>query len=139
METTNIRVSQSGEIFLVLPNQKPRRIGWLNENGDTFHTQRNPVKHFHRSSKSYGFNYELLRDGNFSRVIVHLPFGEQLETTRTQIMEKGFFLYFKEQGFEKQRFLSLSEFGKEQAEQTEKRLKQQQAKDNQQNLFSEVA
>lgn len=139
MEASNIRVTQSGEIRLALPNQKPRNIGWFNENGDTFHCQRNPAKHLHLSSHSYGFNYELLRDGNFSRVIVHLPFGEQLETTRKHILEKGFFLYFKQQGFEKQRFLSLSDFGKEKAEQTTKELMQKYVKDTQQNLFSEVA
>ncbi|MDD8018603.1 MAG: hypothetical protein PHP42_09540 [Bacteroidota bacterium] len=139
METSNIRVTQSGEIFLYLPNQKPKKIGWFNENGDTFHTQRNPAKHFHRNSNSYGFNYELLRDGNFSRVVVHLPFGEHLETSREHILENGFFLYFKEQGFEKQRFLALSEFGKEKSEEREKRLREREAKDNQQTLFSQVA
>lgn len=139
METSNIRVTQSGDIRLYLPNQKPRTIGWLSDDGKTFHTQRNPAKHCHHDSNSYGFNYELLRDGNFSRVVVHLPFGEQLETTRQHILEKGFFLYFKEQGFEKQRFLSLSEFGKEKAEQTENHLKKQQAIENQQNLFGEAA
>lgn len=139
METSNIRVTQTGEIRLYLPNQKPRKIGWFSNDGNTFHTERNPTKHLHRNSHSYGFNFELLRDSNFTNVVVHLPFGEILETTREYILENGLFLYFKEQGFEKQRFLVVDDFGKEKAEQFERELKQKYVKETQQNLFSEVA
>jgi len=139
METSNIRITQKGEVHLVLPNQKPRNIGWFSDNGNTFHTQRNPAKHLHRNSNSYGFNYELLRDGNFSRVIVHLPFGGLLETTRIHILKKGGFLHFKVRGYERQRFLALSDFGREKAIQTENLLTPIQPKASQQNLFKEVA
>lgn len=139
METSNIYITPSREVRLSLPNQKPRNIGWLSEDGQTFHTQRNPAKHYYRNSDSYGFNYELLRDGSFFFVNVHLPFGEVLQTTRNHILNKGFFLFFKQQGYEKQKHLALTQFGKEKAEQTEKELMQKQAKKSQQNLFSEVA
>ncbi len=139
METTQLRVSDSGEIRLTLPNQKPRNIGWFNDNGDTFHCQRNPAKHLHYKSESYGFNYELLRDGIFVWVIVHLPFNELLVTSRNHILSKGSFLHFANKGFERQIFLPLTEFGIDKARETEKQLKERQAEDAQQNLFGEAA
>ena len=82
METSNIHITPSPEVRLSLPNQKPRNIGWLSEDGLTFHTQRNPEKHFHHQTESIGFNYELLRDGSFHWIVVHLPYGKELITTR---------------------------------------------------------
>ncbi len=139
METTQLRVTNSGEIRLSLPNQKPRNIGWFNNSGDTLHLQRNPAKHLHYKSESYGFNHELLRDGNFTWVFVHLPFNGLLVTTRNHILEKGSFLHFKHKGFEKQIFLPLTEFGIDKARETEKQLKEQEARNTQQNLFGEAA
>ena len=139
METSNIRVAQSGEIRLTLPNQKPRNIGWFSDSGDTFHCQRNPAKHLHYKSESYGFNYELLRDGMFVWVFVHLPFNELLITSRNHILEKGSFLHFKNEGFERQIFLPLTEFGIDRARETEKGLRERVAENAQQNLFGEVA
>jgi hypothetical protein len=139
METTNIRVTQSGEIRLALPNQKPRNIGWFSENGDTFHCQRNPAKHLHYKSESYGFNFELLKDGSFVWVYIHLPFGGLLITSRNHILKNGSFLHFNKVGFEKQIFLSLSEFGIDRARETEKQLVKQNVKTTQQTLFGEVA
>ena len=139
METTHLRVTDSGEIRLTLPNQKPRNIGWLNDSGDTFHCQRNPTKHLHYKSHSYGFNFELLRDGNFVWVIIHLPFNEVLVTSRNHILEKGSFLHFKNEGFERQIFLPLIEFGIDKARETEKQLKERETLSLQQNLFGEAA
>ena len=139
METTQLRVTDFGEIRLTLPNQKPRNIGWLNDSGDSFHSQRNPAKHLHYKSDSYGFNYELLRDGNFVWVIIHLPFNKLLVTSRNHILEKGSFLHFANKGFEKQIFLPLTEFGIDKARETEKRLKERDVRSAQQNLFEEAA
>ena len=139
METTQLRVTDSGEIRLTLPNQKPRNIGWFSDSGDTFHCQRNPAKHLHYKSESYGFNYELLRDGNFVWVYVHLRFNELLVTSRNHILEKGSFLHFANKGFERQIFLPLTEFGIDKARETEKQLKERQAENAQQNLFEEAA
>jgi len=139
METSNIHITPSREVRLSLPNQKPRIIGWLSEDGQIFHTQRNPEKHFHHQSNSVCFNFELLRDGNFKWIIVHLPFGKELLTTRNHILEIGFFLYFKKQGFEKQKALNLLDFGIEKAQVTESHLREKQFKNCQQNLFNEAA
>ena len=139
MEASNLWVTPSGEIRLQLPNQKPRNIGWFSDSGDTFHCQRNPAKHLHYKSQSYGFNFELLRDGNFFWVIIHLPFNELLVTSRIHILEKGSFLHFADKGFERQIFLPLTEFGIDKARETEKRLKEREAGNAQQNLFGEAA
>jgi len=139
METKNLGVTSSGEIRLTLPNQKPRNIGWFSDSGDAFHCQRNPAKHLHYKSGSYGFNHELLRDGKFVWVFVHLPFNELLVTSRNHILEKGSFLHFKSCGFERQIFLSLAEFGIDKARETEKRLKERETGSAQQNLFGEAA
>ncbi len=139
MDTSNIQVTRSGEIRLTLPNRKPRNIGWFDDSGDAFHCQRNPAKHLHYKSESYGFNYELLRDGIFVWVVVHLPFNELLVTSRNHILEKGSFLHFASQGFERQIFLPLTEFGIDKARETEKQLKEREAGNPQQNLFGEAA
>lgn len=139
MEASNLWVTPSGEIRLQLPNQKPRNIGWFSDSGDTFHCQRNPAKHLHYKSQSYGFNFELLRDGNFFWVIIHLPFNELLVTSRVHILEKGSFLHFADKGFERQIFLPLTEFGIDKARETEKRLKEREAGSLQENLFGEAA
>lgn len=139
MEALNVRVNTSGEIRLMLPNQKPRNIGWFSDSGDTFHCQRNPAKHLHNITESFGFNHELLRDGSFKWIVVHLPFGQQLITSRTHVLQKGFFQHYKQQHFERQLFLHLADFGIDRARETEKRLKERQAQNGQQNLFGEAA
>ena len=135
MTCSQLQVTYSGEIRLTLPNQKPRNIGWFSDSGDTFHCQRNPAKHLHYKSESYGFNYELLRDGMFVWVFVHLPFNELLVTSRNYILQRGSFLHFKNEGFERQIFLPLTEFGIDKARETEKVLKEREVRNAQQNLF----
>ncbi len=139
MESSHLRVTHSGEIRLTLPNQKPRNIGWFSDSGEIFHTQRNPAKHLHNLSKSFGFNHELLRDGHFKWIVVHLPLGEQLITSRNHVLTTGFFQHYKKQYFERQMFLHLADFGMERAQETEKQLKEREARNAQQNLFGEAA
>jgi hypothetical protein len=42
METTQLKVTLSGEIRLTLPNQKARNIDWFNESGD--HSTANAIQ-----------------------------------------------------------------------------------------------
>lgn len=110
---------RDGRVMLTLAGKdyKARRhIGDIV--GDTLHVQRDPAKHFFRQFNGYGFSYELMRDGSFERVIVHLPFGETLETTRTHILAKGRMLNFARNKLERQIFLSLDEFGLDRARET---------------------
>lgn len=99
------------KVFLSLPHKtKPVCIGWLSNSGDVFNCNKNPKKHFHRLTGSYGFNYEAMRDGKFSLVLVRLTTGHILKTSRNNILTKGQFLEFKKKQFEKQLFLRLSDF-----------------------------
>lgn len=99
------------KVFLFLPFKKqPRKIGWLTNEGEVFNCWRNPQKHFHHLSNSVGFNYEVMRNGSFSIVLVRLTTGAILKTTRQNILAKGHFLEFKSKGFEKQIFLHLTDF-----------------------------
>jgi len=137
-----IAVTSTGRVFLTLPGKdyKPRReIGSLSEDGQTFHCERNPERHLFHQFNAYGFNHELMRDGRFVWVVVHLPFSSQLVTSRNHILAKGMFLNFQKNKLERQIFLPVSEFGIEKARQSEKQLTLERSQQMQCNLFGEVA
>ena len=121
MQLPNLTVSQEGRVFLTLPNKKYKAHRCLGQiSGNEFHCERNPERHlFQQFGGSYGFNFELMRDGTFKLVIVQLPFSGQLITTRLHILEKGMFLNFKSNQLERQIFLPVSEFGLEKAQKSE--------------------
>lgn len=109
-----VRISPSGDVLLTLPGKQyksQRCIGKIV--GDTLHVERNPERHLFRRFNAYGFNYQLLKHGHFSRVqLRELPSGRTLETTRETILHFGKFLDFKADQLERQIFLSLSDFSK---------------------------
>ncbi len=111
---SQITIADSGNVYWESDTRK-RCIGKLV--GDTFHCERIPERHLHRKSQAYGFNYELMRGGSFKYVAVHLPFGETILTRREYILRRGFFLKFE--GFEKQIFLKLADFGLDKAREPE--------------------
>jgi hypothetical protein len=97
-------------IFLHLTSeQNPRKLGIIDEENQVIVITRESSKHLHRLSNSYGFNLQLLKTAtvfNSIRLIVdniHYLIPIKL------IKEKGKFLFFKQQGFELQVFLSLDE------------------------------
>lgn len=141
MNKQNITVLSSGQVYLTLPDKqyKGRRcVGEIKK--DTFHCERNPERHlFRQFGGSYGFNYELMRDGSFKFVIVHLPFGEQLLTTRQHILNKGKMLNFQRNQLEKQIFLPISEFGIDKAKGSEMETFRQRQVQQQPSLFAGVA
>ena len=137
-----ITVSANGRVFLALPGKdyKPRReIGFLSKDGQTFHCERNPERHLFRQFNAYGFNYELMKDGRFIWIVVHLPFGTQLVTSRNHLLEKGMFLNFQKNKLERQIFLPVTGFDVEKARQSEKHLTVERSRQMQCNLFGEVA
>lgn len=101
-----VTIAPSGNVYWSTDKMK-RFIGKLAS--DTFYCERIPERHLHRKTNAYGFNYELMKRGGFSNVLVKIPCGETLYTTRETILKHGFFLKF--QSFEKQIFLKLSDFG----------------------------
>ena len=120
MQNSQISVSPSGKVFLNLPNKEYkscRHIGDILEN--TLHVRRDPSKHFFNLFGGYGFCYQLMRDGSFERVVVHLPFGQTLVTTRKHILLKGKILNFQKNKLEKQIYLSLDDYGLDKARESE--------------------
>lgn len=136
MYQQNITVTRSGKVFLTLPNKEyksRRHIGDIA--GDTLHVKRDPSKHFFHQFNGYGFSYELMRDGSFEKVIVHLPFSQILVTTRKHILVKGKILNFQKNKLEKQIYLSVDDFGMEKAKESEKSNTQYKPENNQLSMF----
>lgn len=97
-----------GYVFVSLPDGSTRRIGQFSCDGKTFSCKR-VKKHVFRITKSLGFNYELLRDCNFENFVVY--FGKKtLFAKRQDILDRGMFLEFRGNGFEKQIFYPLTAF-----------------------------
>ena len=140
MQTSSIKVSLTGRVYLNLPNKnyKSRRcLGQIIE--DAFHCQRNPEHHlFRQFGGSYGFNYELLRDGSFVFVVVHLAFGGELVTTRQHLLKIGQFLNFQRNKLEKQIFCPVNEINLDEIEVEERKSTPAAQKAEQLPLFNVV-
>lgn len=126
-----ISQGKTGNIYLHLVNGK-RNIGTISPDGNTYTKSIVPSLHIHRKSNSIGFNYQFLKQSNFRWIVVRADGYETLVTSRKYILEHGFFLHFQNEGFEKQLFLRISDFGIDKARQFENKIS------NQQNLFAEA-
>lgn len=96
-------------LYLKLGKLKQRFIGTVTKSTKTFEVRRKRGKHLHIKSNSYGFNYHAL-DNKKSFDTVRL--SDEISDWKIPvnfILENGSFLYFKEQGFEKQIFVSLEQ------------------------------
>jgi hypothetical protein len=100
-------------IFLKLKKEnKKREIGFINVPQSTLYITRNREKHLFRKNQSYGFNeYIISKATTFEYVRFNDEFISAL-IPRKVILEKGSYLHFKENGFERQLFLSLEEINK---------------------------
>jgi hypothetical protein len=109
--TSNIQIIESKLFLDSNSNKKPVCIGWLSLY-KTYHCKRNPTKNFHKENNSYSFNFELMRDGFFTNIIVHLPSNETIRTTRKHILKQGFLYEDEKKDCEQKIYLPLKEFGK---------------------------
>jgi hypothetical protein len=100
-------------IFLKLKKEKKKReIGIIYVSQSTLFITRNREKHLFRKNQSYGFNeYIISKATKFEYVRFNDEFISAL-IPRKVILEKGSYLHFKENGFERQLFLSLEEINK---------------------------
>lgn len=97
-------------IFLQLTTEeRPRKLGVIDEEYQVIVINRDPSKHLHRLSNSYGFNFQLLKNATVFNSIRLIIENEHYLIPISLIKEKGKFLFFKQQGFEKQVFLDLDE------------------------------
>ena len=94
-------------ILLKLASEtKTRRIGLINSKNQLY-IKRKRIIHLHYKSDSYGFNHYIIDNAKkFSSVLLIDERGRYLIPNRV-ILDEGKFLYFKQEGFERQIFLSL--------------------------------
>ncbi len=86
---------------------KERLIGTLSKVNRELIVTRIRAKHLMIKSNSYGFNYHVLSKAKqFDHVRLEDDYDAYLIPV-SYILEQGKFLFFKQQGFEKQIFLSL--------------------------------
>lgn len=87
---------------------RKRLIGNVNTNVRTLYIRRSRHKHLHNKSQSYGFNYDILKHAKlFDKVYLSDEYGSYSVPVKV-ILEEGKYLFFKQVGFEKQIFLSLT-------------------------------
>jgi hypothetical protein len=78
---------------LVTERGRERNLGIII--GDTFHTERK-FSHLHIKTKSYGFNYALIKKGaSFQWVMLHLEDGTSYKIPKATLLSFGKILYFK--------------------------------------------
>lgn len=88
---------------------KHRRLGVVNLKQKTINIVRNRTKHLYRKLNSYGFNDTLLRQTTHFDTIRLRDEFESWKIPLNFILEHGKYLHHLQQGFEKQRFISLPE------------------------------
>jgi|JI10StandDraft_1071094.scaffolds.fasta_scaffold112455_1 translation elongation factor P/translation initiation factor 5A len=98
------------QISLKLKSEKKlRRIGTVTKSTKTIDIKRKRGKHLHIKSNSYGFNYEVL---NNKKSFDTVRLSDEISDWKIPldfIMKNGKFLYFLQQGFEKQIFVTLEQ------------------------------
>ena len=106
-DETNEKVSAN--IHLKLANEKRQRlIGNYYFHERTIYMKRTSEKHYHRLTKSYGFNYLLINDPYLDiKWITAEIDGFKYKFPKALIDQYGSFLHFKQEGFELQKFLKF--------------------------------
>ena len=90
----------------------PRTVGTLDRKKRTLYIKRKRERHLLKKADSYGFCHQIINEGKqFDHVILQDEQG-LYKIPREVILEKGSFLWFKNEGFERQLFLSLKEIRK---------------------------
>lgn len=91
---------------------KSRGIGKIHVKERFIELKRDRSKHLFRKNNSYGFNEYLIRASKTFDTIKLIDDVGTYIFPKTTILEKGSYLFFKQQGFEKQLFLQLDEIEK---------------------------
>jgi len=86
----NTLLQDGVNVFLILSGEKKRRrIGWLDfrVGGNEFHTARSVNTHTFKAEGSFGFNWHLMKNGNFDTVFVHTDDGRDLKVSREAVLK----------------------------------------------------
>lgn len=88
-------------------SRKGRNIGRVRLADRVLEITRNREKHLMKKGKAYGFNEYVMRTAKtFDKIELQDDYGTYV-FPRQLILDSGYYLYFKEEGFEKQLFLPL--------------------------------
>jgi len=102
------KTAKSAIIKLYLSKEgRWRLLGTVDYASRTLKVRRKKDKHLHYKTGSYGFNYHILSHAkHFDHVEVTDEDGTYKHSVR-YLLNEGTFLYFRENGFEKQLFVTL--------------------------------
>lgn len=105
--------SKRKTIFLKLKgDSKNRRIGTVTLSTKTLEIRRSRDKHLFRKRNAYGFNEYVLREGKSFNMVWLRDEHQHWKIPVQDILEKGWYLHFKQEGYELQKFMSLTELEK---------------------------
>jgi len=98
-------------LYLHLASEnKKRELGVVLEPQKIFRINRNPDKHLFRKNNSYGFNEYVIRTAKkFDKIHLIETGGDEYLFPKDLVLEKGDYLHFKTEGFERQLFVKLSD------------------------------
>lgn len=98
-------------LILKLGKTKSRHIGTVTKSTRTIEMRRDRTKnHLHYKTNSYGFGYYVLKNQtSIDWIRLSDNEGNHWKVPVKYLIENGFFLHFKTQGFELQQFLSLEQ------------------------------
>jgi hypothetical protein len=99
------------EIKLKLKKEKfSRLLGYVKLDEQTFYCKREKKKHLLIKADAYGFNYNLLNEAKrFDKVLLCIDKIDKYLIPNDYILSNGSFLWFKNEGFERQIFLKRAE------------------------------
>jgi hypothetical protein len=106
--TGNKLYRQQDAIYLKLKSEGFRRkVADIHDN--TLIMKRSSKKHLHIKMNGYGFNYLLLSTAEkVEHICLIIDNKKEYHFPISTVLDKGEFLYFKQQGFEKQIFLNIN-------------------------------
>jgi hypothetical protein len=88
---------------------RSRLLGYINIKSKSIKIIRKKEVHLLQKNNSYGFNHTLLNDAKtFNKILLKDELNAWKIPTQF-ILDNGKFLFFKEQGFEKQIFISIEQ------------------------------
>lgn len=95
------------KLSIRLSNEKGERaIGYINTDDRTLYVRRTEKKHLLRKANSYGFNHYIIKEAKtFDKVCMIIGFNQWL--IPNEVILNGDFLWFKDQGYERQIFLDV--------------------------------
>lgn len=98
------------KLYLQLATEKRKRnLGQVTRSTKTIWVRRKRAQHLHFMSNSYGFNYFILQRAKTFNTVALSDEENDWKIPVDYILQHGSFLYFKQQGFEKQIFVKLNE------------------------------